>query len=86
MNVPNQNVTRWLNCFLSFFFYFGWASSKLRDYFTMVSHKTAAFYTEQCTTFYNFKVSRGTTHWSLKNYGFICDIVHMCTKLFGNGM
>jgi len=76
MNVPNQNVTRWLNCFLSFFFYFRWASSKLHDYFT---HKSAtAFYSEHCTSpllFHNCEVSQGTLNWSLKNHGFICDTI-----------
>jgi len=38
-----------------------------------VSHKTATFYTEQCTSpslFHNFEVTRGAPNWSLKNYGF----------------
>jgi len=35
--VLNQKVTRWLNCFLSFFFYFRQASS-LCDYFTNGLH------------------------------------------------
>jgi len=38
------------------------------------SHKTIAFYTEQCTSpllFHNFEVSRGGSNRSLKNYGFI---------------
>jgi len=38
-----------------------WASSKLHDSIVMVSHKTAAFCTEQCMTpslFHNFKVSQ----------------------------
>jgi len=43
----------------------------------MVLHKTAAFYTEQCTSpllFHNFEVSRSGIQ-SLKNYGFISDAI-----------
>ena len=36
VNVPNQKVAKCPKCFLSFFFFFSWASSKLRASFTMV--------------------------------------------------
>ena len=49
----------------------------------MVFTKTAAFYTEQCTSpslSHNFKVSRDHSNWSLKNYCFICDAIFFtCT-------
>ena len=51
---------------------------KLCDSFTMVLHKTAAFYTEQCTSpslFHNFQVSQGSSNQSLKNYGFISNTI-----------
>ena len=65
---------------------------KLCDSFTMVLHKTAAFYTEQCTSpslFHNFQVSQGSSNQSLKNYGFISNTIfkncrrctnHLATK------
>ena len=69
------------NVFLSsFFFFFKRASSNLHDSFTMVSHKTAAFFTEQCTSpslFYRFEVSQGSSNRSLKSYG---SHVHMHTN------
>ena len=42
------------------------------------SHKTAAFFTEQCTSpllFSRFEVTRGDSNRSLKNYGFLCDAI-----------
>ena len=46
-------------------------------------HKTAAFYTEQCTSpsffSFNFEVSQGGLNQSLKNYGFIRDAIFTCT-------
>ena len=57
----------------SFFFFFRWASLNIVWQF---SHKTAAFYTDQCTSpslFHKFEVSQGTSNLSLKNYDFICD-------------
>jgi len=62
----------------SFFFFFRRTSSNLHDSFTMVLHKTAAFSTEQCTSpshFSMFEVSRGGSNCSLKNYGFLCDVI-----------
>ena len=52
------------------------------------SHKTAAFFTEQCTSpslFPRFEVTRGDSNRSLKNYGFLYDAifssrVHMRTN------
>ena len=44
-------------------------------------HKTAAFYTEQCTSpslFHNYEVSQGALNQSLKSYslyGFICNAI-----------
>ena len=57
--VLNQKVARQPNGFLSSSF-FRWASSFLCDSFAMVLHKTAAFYTKQCTIsslFHSFEVS-----------------------------
>jgi len=93
-NVPNQKLARRPKFFLSFFFFFFFfffrqASSKLCDSFhDGFMHKTAAFYTEQCTSsslFHNFEVSRGSSNQSLNNYGFISDTilkkhVRMCTN------
>ena len=48
----------------------------------LFSHKTAPFYTEQCTSpllFHNFEVSWGGSNWSLKNYGFIA--IPFCSQL-----
>jgi len=51
----------------------------------MFLHKTAAFYTEQCTSpslLHSFEVSRGTSNQSLKKYGFICDAIFFtCTHV-----
>jgi len=51
------------------------------------SHKTAAFYTEQCTSpslFYNFEVSQGGSNRSLNNYSIISNAIFknwcMCTN------
>jgi len=41
-------------------------------------HKTAAFYTEQCTSpliSHNFGVSQGSSNRSLNNYGFISNSI-----------
>jgi len=41
-------------------FFFRWASSKLHDSVTMVSHEIAAIYTEQCTSpllFHSFEAT-----------------------------
>jgi len=41
-------------------------------------HKTAAFFTEQCTSsslFSRFEVTRGHLNRSLKNYGFLYDAI-----------
>ena len=43
------------------------------------SHKTAAFFTEQCTSpslFSGFEVTRGDSNRSLKNYGFLYDAIY----------
>ena len=42
------------------------------------SHKTAAFFTEQCTSpslFSRFEVTRGDSNRPLKNYGFLYDAI-----------
>ena len=42
------------------------------------SHKTAAYFTEQCTSpslFSRFEVTRGDSNRSLKNYGFLYDAI-----------
>ena len=49
------------------------------------SHKTTAFYTEQCTSSLLFHILQSTLNWSLKNYGFICNSILfnsmcMCTN------
>jgi len=79
----NQKVARWPNCF--FFSSDGLVQNCVT--FTMVSSKTAAFYSDQCTSpslFHNFEVSWGASNWSLNNYSFICNaiffIVHMRTN------
>ena len=61
----------------SFFFFLllqmGYVVQNCMTLSQWVSHKTATFYTEQCTSpslFHNFEVTRGASNWSLKNYGF----------------
>ena len=68
------------NVLLSFFF-IRWASSKFSWQF---SHKTAAFYTEQCTSHCFFTTLKSSNQ-SLKNYmaSFVTpfsSIVYMCTN------
>ena len=44
----------------------------------MISHKTAAFYTEQCTSpslYHHSKVSRHGSNQSLNDYGFISNAI-----------
>jgi len=44
----------------------------------IILHKTAAFFTEQCTSpslFSRFEVTRGNSNRSLKNYGFLYDAI-----------
>jgi len=58
-----------------FFLFFRQASSQLCDSLTFM-HKTAAFYTKQCTSpllFQNIEASRGGSNRSLENYGFISN-------------
>ena len=65
--VPNQNDKLVQNCVI------------LSQRFL---HKTAAFYTEQCTSpslFHNFEVSQGGSNQSLKSYGFICKAIFFFT-------
>ena len=77
--VPNQKVARRPKCFLS-------SSSSSSDGLVQIcvtlsrwfSHKTAAFFTEQCTSpslFSRFEVMRGDSNRSLKNYGFLYDAI-----------
>ena len=79
--LPNQKVARWPKYFLP-------SSSSSSDRLLQncvtlswwFSHKTAAFYTEQCTSPSLFEVSWGSSNWSLNKYGFISDaIFKMCT-------
>jgi len=59
--VPNHKVTRWPKCFS---FFFRRASSNLR-HSQWFSHKTAAFFTHQCTSlslFSWFEVTRGDSN------------------------
>ena len=74
------------NVFLSFFFFFffffifffRWASSNLRDSFTMVFAQNSSIFTEQCTSpllFSRFEVAQGDLNRSLKNYGFLYDAI-----------
>ena len=52
------------------------------------SHKTAAFFTEQCTSpslLSRFEVTRGDSNHSLKNYGFLYDaIFSSCVRMRTN--
>ena len=52
------------------------------------SHKTAAFFTERCTSpslFSSFEVTWGDSNCSLKNYGFLYDaIFSSCTRMRTN--
>ena len=79
--VPNQKVSRRPKCFSFFFFFlFRQATSnfKIVTLSQWFSYKTAAFYTEQCTSpslFHNFEVSQGSLNHSLNNYGFISDVI-----------
>ena len=60
-----------------FFFFFRRASSNLRD-LRWFLHKTAAFFTEQCTSpslFTRLEVTQGHSNCSLKNYGFLYDAI-----------
>ena len=77
--VPNHKVTRRPKCFSS-------SSSSSSDELVQIcvtlsrwfSHKTAAFFTEQCTSpslFSRFEVTRGDSNRPLKNYGFLCDAI-----------
>ena len=69
------------NVFLSsFFFFFLLSSDRLVQICVTLSlwfsHKTAAFFTEQCTSpslSSRFEVTRGDSNRSLKNYGFLYD-------------
>ena len=62
--------------------------TNLCDFFTMVSHKTAAFSLSSASAhhfFSRFEVSWGDSNHSLKNYGFLCNAifsscVNMCTN------
>ena len=80
-------------CFSFFFFFlFRQASSNCVTLSQWFSHKTAAFWPDQCTSpllFHNLEVSRGGSNQSLKNYGFISDAIfknwcmrtnHLATK------
>jgi len=45
-------------------------------------HKTAAFFTEQCTSpslFSRFEVTQGDSNHSLKNYGFLDNAIFLFT-------
>jgi len=51
------------------------------------SHKTAAFFTEQCTSpllFSRFEVTRGVSNRSPKNYGFLYDAIFLAHKSLSN--
>ena len=83
--VPNEKVARQAKCFLS-------SSSSLDGLVQNCMalswwflHKTAAYYTEQCTNpllFHNFEVSRGGSNQSLKSCGFISDAIFKnCTHV-----
>ena len=52
--------------FLSFFFFFRWDSSKLRDSFPMVSHKQQHFTLSSAPALCFFTISRGASKRSLK--------------------
>ena len=86
--VPNQKVTRRPKCFSLFqnVFLSSSSSSSSSDGLVQIcvtlsrwfSHKTAAFFTEQCTSpslFSRFEVTRGDSNRSLKNYGFLYDAI-----------
>ena len=72
------------NMFLSFFFSSSSSSDGLvQNCMTLsqsFSHKTAAFYTEQCTSpllSHNFEFSWGGSNRSLLNYCFICNTIFL---------
>ena len=77
MIIPNQKVARQKNVF--FLSFFRWASSNLRDTFTMIFTQNNSIFRwavhQLITFFYSFEVSRGSSNQSLKNYGFICDAI-----------
>ena len=92
--VPNQESRQIVN---SFFLLASSSDGLVQNCTTLsqcFSHKTAAFYTEQCTSpslVHNFEVSRGSSNQSLKIYGgFICKTVFftcsMHTKALCNKM
>jgi len=77
--VPNQKVARWPKSFSS-------SSSSSADGLFQIcmtlsrwfSHKTAAFFTEQCTSpllSSRFEVTRGDPNCPLKNYGFLYNAI-----------
>ena len=69
----NTKTTKLFFFFVFFRSFFRRASSILRQSLVLVTHETAAFYTEHCTTpllFPNFEVSQGACSHSLKHYGF----------------
>ena len=77
---PESHQTAKMFSFFFFFFFFRWASSNLRDSFTMVFAQNSSIFTEQCTSpslFSRFEVTRGNSNRSLKNYGFLYDAIFL---------
>ena len=76
-------LLKWISN-LNFFFRWATGSSICVTLSRWFWHKTAAFFTEQCTSpsiFYRFEVSRGGSNRSLKN--FLCDTIfssHVCMR------
>jgi len=76
--VPSQKVTRRPKCLSSFSCSSDGIVQNCMTLSQSFSHKTVAFYTEQCTSpslFHNFVLSRGSLNYSLNNYGFIFDTI-----------
>ena len=76
--VPNQKVARRLKCFHSSVSSLDGLVQNCITLSWWFLHKTAAFYTEQCTSLlllHNFEVSQGGLNQSLNNYGFYCDAI-----------
>ena len=73
----------------SFFFFFRWASSNLRDSFMMVFAQNSSLFhwaVYQSIAFFKFEVTPwGDSNCSLKNYGFLYDAiflhVYVCAQI-----
>ena len=87
---PESHQTAKMFFFL-FFSFFSSSDGLVQSCMTLsrwFSHKTATFFTEQCTSpslFSRFEVTRGNLKRSLKNYGFLYDaIFSSCVRMHTN--